>query len=153
LLLCGRCLQVSRWIAGLKLAGSSSRRRLVSDFHKRFARRPSDLYQRSTPPRSSEGHQHVPCEHAHLRHISSQFLPRRSASDHTWRASILCRSIAFSTSVRYEMRSLCDTCIWVACVIQGSHAGDMGLASIRCLVCPLDLPHLCPIRTSSWPRL
>src|SRR5258708_6388506 len=106
-----------------------------------------------TSPRSFEGHQHVPCKHAHLRHISPQFLPRRSASDHPWRTSIFRRSIALSASVPYEMRRLCDTCIWVACVIRGSHAGYMGLAGIRCLVCPLGLPHLRPICTSSWPRL
>ena len=106
-----------------------------------------------TPPHSFEGHQHVPCEHAHLRHISSQFLPRRSVSDHPWRASIICRPITFSLNVRSEKRCLCDTCIWVACVIQGSLAGNMGLASVRCLVCPLSLPHLRPVCTSSWPCL
>jgi hypothetical protein len=92
----------------------------------------------------------VPCQHAHLCFVGSQFLPRCSPCGHSRRTTILSLPIAFFTIAWHKMCAVHNTCSRLARLRRRSQAGDMGLAGTRGLVFTIGLPRLRPVCTPSW---
>ena len=103
-----------------------------------------------TPLHAFEGHQHVPCQYAHLCFVGSQFLPRRSPCGHSRCTTILSLPIGFFTVAWYKMCAVHNTCSRLARLRRRSQAGDMGLAGTRSLVFTIGLPRLRSVCTPSW---
>jgi len=103
-----------------------------------------------TPLHASEGRQHVPCQHTHLRFVGSQFLPRRSPCGHSRHTTILSLPNEFSSIAWHKMCAVHNTCFRLARLRWRSQAVNMGLAGTRSLVFTIGLHRLCPVCTPSW---